>query len=283
MTVNIDAGARSTIASIDVPSQDTQGHRAAGYRDLVSDDSAAIWSAAADDWSTYWAESARPVWPALLSGAAVSPGARVLDIGCGSGQLLAYLAAEGFVASGADPASRMVELAREHAPGADVRLGGFEALPFPEGAFDAVIAVNSLQFSHDPIAALRGASRLLAPGGAIGIASWAETSRNDIETVEDALAAAHDEEPAEDPDYRLPGGLEAWLSEAALRVVTAGLVDVTWEAQDDQALVRGILFGEDEATIGELAPVVREAAAPFRTPTGGYRFANAFRFAVGRP
>ncbi|MBF0815804.1 class I SAM-dependent methyltransferase [Microbacterium paludicola] len=249
----------------------------------MSDDIAEIWSAAADDWSTYWAASAQPVWPALLDGAAVAPGARVLDVGCGSGQLLAHLESQGFAVAGTDPAPRMVELAREHAPGADVRLGGFEALPFPDGAFDAVLAVNSLQFAEDHVAALREAARVLAPGGAIGVASWAETSRNDIETVEDALAAAHDEEPGEDPDYRLPGGLEAWLTDAGLHVVAAGTVDVTWEAQDDGALVRGILFGEDDATIEELAPVVREASAPFRTSAGGYRFANAFRFAVGRP
>lgn len=249
----------------------------------MSDDIAASWSAAADDWSTYWAASAQPVWKPLLAGTGAGPGARVLDVGCGSGQLLAHLLAGGYVPSGVDPARRMVELARGNAPGADVRLGGFESLPFPDAAFDAVLAVNSLQFVEDHVAALREATRVLAPGGAVGITNWAETARNDIETIEDALAAAHDEEPGDDPDYRLPGGLEAWFAEAGLEVVTSGLVDVTWEAPDDEALVRGILFGEDDATIDGLAPVVLAASTAFRTPDGGYRFANAFRYAVGRP
>ncbi|MGH3585690.1 MAG: hypothetical protein ACRDQ0_05160, partial [Pseudonocardia sp.] len=67
-----------------------------------------------------------------------------------------------------------------------------------------------------------------------------------------------------------------------LDVLAAGLVEVPWTAADDERLVRGILFGEDPATMAELAPVVVAAAAPFRAPGGGYSLVNAFRYAAGR-
>ena len=72
------------------------------------------------------------------------------------------------------------------------------------------------------------------------------------------------------------------MSEAGLVVVTAGLVAVPWFAPDDDALVRGVLLGEDPSLLRELAPVVLAAAAPFRTDGGGYRLNNAYRYAVAR-
>jgi hypothetical protein len=75
---------------------------------------------------------------------------------------------------------------------------------------------------------------------------------------------------------------ELWGGFAGLDVVTGGLVELPWEVPDDGTLVRGVLMGEDPATMAATAPTVLAAARPFRTATGGYRLDNAFRFAVGR-
>jgi hypothetical protein len=55
-----------------------------------------------------------------------------------------------------------------------------------------------------------------------------------------------------------------------------------WEARDDDALVRGVLLGEDAAGIAASRQAVLAAARPFRTADGGYRLVNAFRCAVAR-
>jgi SAM-dependent methyltransferase len=238
------------------------------------------WSAVADDWANSWGSFASPVWPPLLEAAGVGPGTRVLDVGCGTGELLAHLTGLGVVATGVDPAPGMAARARRTAPEADVHVAGFEDLPFAGASFDVVVTVNSLQFADDVREALGELERVLVPGGAVAVANWAEGSRNDLDVVERAVAAAHDDEVPPDGDYRLPGGLESWLAEAGLELVTAGLVQVPWVAADDDALVRGVLFGEDAETMAELAPVVVGAAEPFRTADGGYRLVNAFRFAV---
>ena len=105
---------------------------------------------------------------------------------------------------------------------------------------------------------------------------------HDLNAIEAAVADAAGEEPLPDGDLRQPGGLEQLLADAGLDVVTAGLVELPWEAPDDDTLVRGVLLGEDPAGMAAGAPTVLAAARPFRTAAGGYRLANAFRYAVGR-
>ncbi|HEV6953711.1 MAG TPA: class I SAM-dependent methyltransferase [Promicromonospora sp.] len=241
------------------------------------------WSAVADDWGRYWGTFARPVWEPLLRAARVGAGSRVLDVGCGSGELLEHLLDVGARASGVDPAARMVELARARAAGAEVRRGDAEHLPFDDGRFDAVLAVNALQFAADTDDALAEAARVLAPGGVLGLAGWAERSRNDLDALDAALAEADGDDPDDRPEespLRVPGGLAALLTDAGWRVLDGGLTSVPWDVRDETDLVRGILFGEERSTVDELGPVIVEAAAPFRRPDGGYRLVNAFRWAA---
>ena len=240
------------------------------------------WSEIATGWSELWGEFASPAWRAVVAATGVGPGSRVLDVGCGSGEFLAHLARLGAWPAGIDPAPGMVELARSRVPGADVRLGPAQPLPWPDGSFDVVTAFNALQFAGHTLDALAELVRVTVPGGQVAVANWAEGDRNDLDTIEAAVAAAADEEPLPDGDLRQPGGLERLLADAGLADVAAGLVEVPWEAPDDAALVGGVLLGEDPATTSARAPAVLAAARPFRTPAGGYRLVNAFRYAAGR-
>jgi SAM-dependent methyltransferase len=240
------------------------------------------WSEVAAGWSELWGELARPAWDALVAATGIGPGARVLDVGCGSGELLAHLARLGATPAGIDPAPGMVKLARARVPAADVRLGPALPLPWPSGSFDVVTAVNALQFAGDPLDALAELARVTVPGGQVAVANWAEDARNDLDTIEAAVATAAGEDPLPGGDLRHPGGLERLLTGAGLTVVAAGLVEVPWEAPDDDTLVRAVLLGEDPATISARTPSVLAAAHTFRTLTGGYRLTNAFRYATAR-
>ena len=68
---------------------------------------------------------------------------------------------------------------------------------------------------------------------------------------------------------------------AGLTLVAVGLVETPWCAPDEEALVRGVLLGEDREAIAAQRSTVVTAAGLFRLPSGGY-FRNAFRYAVGR-
>ena len=61
---------------------------------------------------------------------------------------------------------RLLEIARERLPEADLRQGDLEALPYADDSFDAVTAFNSVQYAGDPAAALREIRRVARPARA---------------------------------------------------------------------------------------------------------------------
>ncbi len=102
----------------------------------------------------------------LLDLARVGAAEDVLDVGCGTGALLARLraATRGRVA-GVDPSPRMIEEARRLAPpGVELVRLAAEDLPF-EAEFDLVVSNSALQWFRDPARALAGFRRALRPGG----------------------------------------------------------------------------------------------------------------------
>jgi SAM-dependent methyltransferase len=111
---------------------------------------------------------------ALIRVAGVEPPARALDVGCGPGGLtfaLAQLLGASAVA-GVDPSESFVEACSARVPGADVRLGAAERLPFENEAFDTVLSQLVVNFLADPE---RGASemcRVARPGGAVAACVW---------------------------------------------------------------------------------------------------------------
>lgn len=235
------------------------------------------WSSVAGEWARLWGGFADPARQAIIAACDIGPGTRVLDVGCGSGEFLKQVRQVGATASGVDPAPGMLA----HADG-DVRLGSFDHLPWPDGSFDVVTAFNALQFAADPVEALREAARVTTPGGLVAVSNWAEGPRNDLDVIEAAVAEADGEGQLPDGELWPEGGLAAVFGRSGLELVTAGLVETPWTAPDEETLVRGVLLGEDDATMVETASVVITAARPFKLCGGGYRLSNAFRYAVGR-
>jgi SAM-dependent methyltransferase len=240
------------------------------------------WSPLAAEWAARWGGIAHPARLALLDAAGVGPTTRLLDAGCGSGELLRLASERGAVVAGCDPSPAMLAIAARSTPQSDLRQGGIETLPWPDSAFDVVTAVNALQFADDETVALREVRRVLAPRGLLGVAGWAERELNDIDVLEAAVAEADGEPLPSDPPMRQEGGLQALLAAAGFEVVAAGVVETPWSVPDGDALVAGVLLGEDETTLADLRSVLLHAARPFRTADGGYRLLNHFRWAVGR-
>ena len=91
-------------------------------------------------------------------------GARLLDVGCGTGDLLSRLGRR-FECAGCDPSDEMLERARKHNPGAAFTRATAEELPYGDGAFDVVLCIEVIRYLAVPEAALREIARVLAPGG----------------------------------------------------------------------------------------------------------------------
>ena len=88
----------------------------------------------------------------------------ILDIGCGAGHLSRALSADGAAVTGIDPGEAALAKARAAVPEARFEAASAQALPFPDGAFDGAVMLNSLHHVPDPAAALAEAARVLGPG-----------------------------------------------------------------------------------------------------------------------
>lgn len=108
----------------------------------------------------------------------LSPGAAVLDLGCGAGVPVTRWLAGRYVVTGVDVSARQLGLARQNAPEATFVKADMTALDFGRESFDAVVAFHSI--IHVPRAehrALLGSiHRWLKPGGyflaTLSVGAW---------------------------------------------------------------------------------------------------------------
>lgn len=110
----------------------------------------------------------------LLNAVAVRSGMRLLDVATGPGYVAAAAAQRGASVVGVDFSAAMVAEARRRYPAVDFQEGDAEALPFPDGSFDAMVMNFGLLHLGRPERALGEAHRVLRPGGRIGFTVWAK-------------------------------------------------------------------------------------------------------------
>ena len=116
----------------------------------------------------------------LLKAWGVEPGQRLLDVGCGTGQLAIPAARMGLEATGVDIATNLVAQARERAAaeGLTARFdeGDAEALPYEDDSFDIVASIFGAMFAPRPERVAAELQRVCRPGGRILMANWTPTS-----------------------------------------------------------------------------------------------------------
>ncbi|MCB9423407.1 MAG: class I SAM-dependent methyltransferase [Ardenticatenaceae bacterium] len=94
-------------------------------------------------------------------------GARVLDVGCGAGATVEYLAGLGLRAMGIDPSKKLLSQGNGRSPHLTLTQGRGELLPFAARQFDALLAECCLSLMADAAEALAEFARVLRPGGAL--------------------------------------------------------------------------------------------------------------------
>jgi SAM-dependent methyltransferase len=135
-------------------------------------------------------------------------GARVLDLGAGTGAVSRAVLAAGGRPVAVDLAAGML---RAGPPGVSAAVGDAVALPFRSAAFDAVVAGFSLNHVADASAALREARRVCRPGGGVVSATYAADDDSPVKAAVDQAATAFGWVP------------RAWLTE--MRKVAALVAD----------------------------------------------------------
>ncbi len=114
--------------------------------------------------------------PRLVKFAAFKPGARLLDVGCGTGVVAMTATRAGAKASGVDLTPELIERAHDNAKLAhmeiDFKVGDAEELPYEDAAFDVVVSQFGHMFAPRPEFAVREMLRVLKPGGIVAFSTW---------------------------------------------------------------------------------------------------------------
>ena len=152
-----------------VPRAQVSGNQAgfAGPRTGESADHE-LWEAHADWWIEGFTEGAdaeyvEQILP--LAAGELDGFERVLDLGCGDGQISRILAAAGSRVVGVDPTWNQIRVAHERGGGAAYARSEAAALPFPDGSFDAVVACLVFEHIDDVDGAIAEVARVVRPGG----------------------------------------------------------------------------------------------------------------------
>lgn len=173
---------------------------------------------------------------ALADAAGVRAGMRVLDVGCGPGGLTVELArrvgAENVAAI--DPAPQFAAACRDRNPGADVREGVAEQLPWTDGLFDAALSSLVVAFMRDADRGIAEMARVTRPRGRVAACMW-DIAGGGMTMLRIYWVAARQVDPGVEGERRRAGTSEGDL---VARLERAGLQDVagsTLEARADYA------------------------------------------------
>jgi ubiquinone/menaquinone biosynthesis C-methylase UbiE len=213
----------------------------------------------------------RSVQPILLRRLAEfchnAPPARVLEIGCGTGNYATALAAMTKVrCSGLDPSSKMLDVARQKTASVAWLKGSAECLPFPDGTFDLVYSVDVIHHVQDRPAFFREAFRALAGGG------WCVTATDSEETIRKRVPLSRCFPETIGPElarYPQAGEIPRLLSAAGFRGMSEEVSEFPYDLSDASAFQRKAfsclrLISEDAFNRG-LERLQRElAAGPLR-------------------
>lgn len=106
----------------------------------------------------------------------ITPGTRILDVACGTGNLAIPAARAGGVVTGIDIADNLIEQARARADqenlDIDFQVGDAENLAQPDNAFDLVVSMYGVMFAPRPEKGAAELVRVSRPGGTIAMANW---------------------------------------------------------------------------------------------------------------
>ena len=156
---------------------------------------------------------------------------RVLDVGCGPGQLTAELVRRLSADSVAavDPSPPFVAAARRLLPDVDIRVAAAESMPFDDGVFDVALAQLVVHFMADPLRGVREMARVTRPGGVIAACVWDHAGGRG--PLSPFWAVVRDLDMSATDESRLVGAREKDLHElferAGLERVESGTLEVT--------------------------------------------------------
>jgi SAM-dependent methyltransferase len=221
--------------------------------------------------------------PLFADFAGVTSGARVLDVGAGTGALTAELVARGASVAAADPSPEFVAVLRERFPGLEVEEAPAESLPFGSGVFDVALAQLVVAFVSDGPAAVAEMARVARR---VAVCMWGVEEVDMFAAIDRTAVVVGHTRAAEPRRYRTPREIHDLLAphgevESAELDVKAGYRDFDefWQAMDRGVGPAGQWLAALDADQRE--PARDELFRQLGSPSGPFELnARAFAAAV---
>jgi SAM-dependent methyltransferase len=236
------------------------------------------WQRAASTYGESFAHATARFIAPLLDAAEIAAGQHVLDVACGPGHLAAAASARGAIVQGLGFSAEMVRIARGNYPEIAVTEGDAEDLPFPDGAFHAVVSSFGIHHVPRPEAALAECRRVLKPGACMAFTVWATPDENTaFALVFNAIARHGNRSAAQTPP---PGALNR--NDQCLRALEAAdfvdgsaeIVRAEWLLPNAQAMIAALSAGtvrmaaliaaQEPAALAAIARDIGSEAGRFR-------------------
>jgi SAM-dependent methyltransferase len=171
----------------------------------------------------------------------ISEGDRLLDVACGAGLALELAHLRGAECAGIDASPRLVTVARDRNPEADIRVGDMHALPWEGACFDVATSFRGIWGTT--LAAVGEIYRVLVPGGRVGLTVWGHIKKSPGAW---ALApfrmadAARLENQAAMVSLGRPGAGEDVLARCGFVDIERVDVPFAWEFADPETFARAL-------------------------------------------
>lgn len=206
----------------------------------------------------------RRLTPRLLRAAAITPGDRVLDVGCGCGETTVAAArdcAPGGLVRALDLSGRLLAAARRlaaeaHAVDIEFIQGDAQTYPLPPSGHDVVISSFGVMFFDDPAAAFANLAATLRPDGRLAFLCWQAEEHNEVFSLPLRAFTAHLGTPV--PDVDQPFADPVWIGDL---LTGAGFTDCRVTALREPARIGADV--DDVSAYVRQTSRVRELAARY--------------------
>ncbi len=119
----------------------------------------------ASEYDVFTPEASSRLVDAFVELSGLGPGARVVDLGCGSGVFTHLLRRAGYEVAGIDISGKLIEIGRRKHPGIEFVQGDIERLPFADASFDGVLLSGVVHHFPDPSRCAGEVFQILRPQG----------------------------------------------------------------------------------------------------------------------
>ena len=171
----------------------------------------------------------------------LGPADHVLDVACGSGLAVELARMRGAQCAGIDASHRLIDVARDRSPGADLRVGDMNELPWDDETFDVATSFRGIWgTTPDAITDVR---RVLRPGGRVAMTVWGNVGKSPGAWMFAPFLWAKEaqvDNQAQMVSLGRPGVGEAFLAEAGFEPEERFVVPFFMEYADPEAYARGL-------------------------------------------